>query len=184
MAWNQVQRPLAAGGLGIPNLELMGKALRLRWLWKQKDRKGTEDSLYFASEVASTSAFFLASVRCAIGNGAAMLFWSDPWLDGRCVTEWAPDLVVVVSARIRKSRSVQSALQGNTWIRDITGALTIPAIIQYIHLRERVQQVVLQPDVQDSSWRWSTSGDFSSKCLCRPTHGLDRAARCEASLEN
>jgi hypothetical protein len=36
VAWNQVQRLLAAGGLGILDLELMGKALRLRWLWKQR----------------------------------------------------------------------------------------------------------------------------------------------------
>jgi hypothetical protein len=35
-AWNQVQRPLSVGGLGIPDLEQMGMALQLRWLWKQK----------------------------------------------------------------------------------------------------------------------------------------------------
>jgi hypothetical protein len=33
VVWNQVQRPLSIGGLGIPNLDRMGMALRLRWLW-------------------------------------------------------------------------------------------------------------------------------------------------------
>jgi hypothetical protein len=31
-AWSTVQRPLPLGGLGIPDLKLMGMALRLRWL--------------------------------------------------------------------------------------------------------------------------------------------------------
>jgi hypothetical protein len=42
------------------------------------------------------------------------------------------------------------ALQNNAWIRDIIGALTILTIIQYLHLRERIDQVELQPDVKDS----------------------------------
>jgi hypothetical protein len=33
MAWNQVQRPLSLGGLGVKDLKLMGHALRLCWLW-------------------------------------------------------------------------------------------------------------------------------------------------------
>jgi hypothetical protein len=42
---------------------------------------------------------------------------------------------------------VQEALHNNTWIRDITGALTIPAIVQYLQLRERIGHVTLQQDV-------------------------------------
>lgn len=37
LAWPRVCRPLALGGLGIPNLQLFGYALRLRWVW-MKDR--------------------------------------------------------------------------------------------------------------------------------------------------
>jgi hypothetical protein len=33
VAWNSVQRSLYLGGLGIPDLRVMGLALRLRWLW-------------------------------------------------------------------------------------------------------------------------------------------------------
>ena len=36
VAWEKVQRPLELGGLGIPNLEIMGWALQVRWLWLRK----------------------------------------------------------------------------------------------------------------------------------------------------
>jgi hypothetical protein len=36
IAWPKVTRPLDLGGLGISNLQQLGWALRLRWLWLQK----------------------------------------------------------------------------------------------------------------------------------------------------
>lgn len=33
VAWDKVQRPLELGGLGVRNLEFMGWALQVRWLW-------------------------------------------------------------------------------------------------------------------------------------------------------
>lgn len=36
VAWDKVQRPLDLGGLGVPNLEPMGWALQVRWLWFRK----------------------------------------------------------------------------------------------------------------------------------------------------
>jgi len=36
VSWERVQRPLEYGGLGIHNLEKLGWALRIRWLWAQK----------------------------------------------------------------------------------------------------------------------------------------------------
>jgi hypothetical protein len=173
VAWNQVQRPLAAGGLGIPDLELMGKALRLRWLWKQRKSQVIDAPIHSlsSSEDVATTAFFLASIRCTVGNGAATLFWFDPWLDGKSVAERAPNLAEVVNKRSRRCRIVQEALQGNTWIRDITGALTIPTIMHYLHLRERAQQVALQPDVHDSfTWCWSTSREYSSRLAYAALH--------------
>jgi hypothetical protein len=66
---------------------------------------------------------------------------------------------------------VQTTLPGNAWIQDIIGALTIPTIVQYLHLRERIQQVALQPDVQDSfTWRWLASGEYSSRSAYAALH--------------
>jgi hypothetical protein len=33
VAWNMVRWPLYLGGLGVPNLRVMGMSLRLCWLW-------------------------------------------------------------------------------------------------------------------------------------------------------
>ena len=38
MAWEKVMRPLELGGLGIINLETMGWALQMRWLWIEKTK--------------------------------------------------------------------------------------------------------------------------------------------------
>jgi hypothetical protein len=35
VSWNNVQRPLVLGGLGVLDLEWMGRVLRTRWLWQQ-----------------------------------------------------------------------------------------------------------------------------------------------------
>jgi hypothetical protein len=35
--WNRVCRPLEQGGLGIHNLESLGWALNMRWLWMKKN---------------------------------------------------------------------------------------------------------------------------------------------------
>jgi hypothetical protein len=36
MSWEKVQRSLELGGLGIHNLEILGWALRIRWLWPRR----------------------------------------------------------------------------------------------------------------------------------------------------
>jgi hypothetical protein len=35
------------------------------------------------------------------------------------------------------------------WIQDISGALTMPVLIQYLQLRRRLEEVVLQIGVQE-----------------------------------
>jgi hypothetical protein len=57
------------------------------------------------------------------------LFWSDARLDGQRITDIAPELVAAVSRRARKNQRVASALDGHAWIRDISGAMTVPMLI-------------------------------------------------------
>jgi hypothetical protein len=101
VAWKRVQRPLQLGGLGVMDLELLGIALHTHWLWlRYMDRSHPWASMHF-NEDKHTSAFFFASVRFMIADGATFLFWVDPWLDGKCVTDLAPDLATVIPARRR-----------------------------------------------------------------------------------
>jgi hypothetical protein len=34
-------------------------------------------------------AFFMSSIRCIVGDVRSMLFWVDPWIDGRCMADLA-----------------------------------------------------------------------------------------------
>jgi hypothetical protein len=52
---------------------------------------------------------------------------------------------------------------GHAGIRDITSALTILVLIQYIHLRQQLDIIALSPRVEDQiTWKWSSSGQYSS----------------------
>jgi hypothetical protein len=151
-----------ARGLGVKDHNLLGLALQVRWLWLQC----TDPSRPWASvpvvEDVMTTMFFKASVSCLVDDGSSILFWDDPWLDGRSIQDFAPDLWAVVPKRFRCSRTVASALLGNTWICDIVGPYTVPVLVQYVQLGERLMDLVLDSESQDLFiWRWCSSGQYS-----------------------
>jgi hypothetical protein len=132
VAWDYVQRPLSLGGLGVKNLELMGRALRLQWL------QCTDPSKPWASmsvhKHEPTRAFFRASATVMVRNDASMLFWEERWLDGQGLQELAPDLLAVVPAQRMCRQTVQSALVDNAWLSDVHGSLTVLVIMQYVQV--------------------------------------------------
>jgi hypothetical protein len=67
-------RPIDLGGLGIHNLEVMGWALQIRWLWFEKpnpNRPWAGLEIPFHSD---TTTMFAISVVTAVGNGTNTLF--------------------------------------------------------------------------------------------------------------
>jgi hypothetical protein len=59
------------------------------------------------------------------------------------------------------------ALLNHSWVQDITGALTIPIIIQYIEIHQQLQAVQLSPGIANEFlWQWEASGNYS----CRSTY--------------
>jgi hypothetical protein len=149
VAWNLVQRLLSLGGLGIPDLRVMGMPLQLCWLWLQQcDHSRPWSKLPVATDNIFKS-FFQTLITCLVGNGEETLFWVNPWLDGHCIADWAPDLVAAVGVRCRNCRAIAKALVNNAWIRDIMGALSIRAIVQYFHLRAWLADVQLDPATSD-----------------------------------
>jgi len=77
VAWEKVMRPIDLGGLGIHNLEIMGWALQMRWLWFEKTKP---DRPWAGLEIPvhpNTAALFTVSVFTTVGNGHNTLFWTD-----------------------------------------------------------------------------------------------------------
>jgi hypothetical protein len=108
-----------------------------------------------------------------VGNSEHTLFWEDPWLDGLCIGDRAPDLVAAMSARCRHRRTVTHALANNAWIRDMSGALSILVLMQYLHLRARLVDVQLDHATTDKMiWRWTSSDTYlSSSAYAAFFHG-------------
>jgi hypothetical protein len=89
-------------------------------------------------------------------------FWQDRWLDGQCLSVLAPDLVRAVSARLRKRRTLVDGLANHVWTQDIKGALTVQVLVQFLEIRQRLQDFMLDPVTPDRlEWKWSSSGQFS-----------------------
>jgi hypothetical protein len=51
--------------------------------------------------------------------------------------------------RVRKQRTISQALSNGQWIRDISGALSVQALQQYVQLWERASDVVLSLNPPD-----------------------------------
>jgi hypothetical protein len=77
---------------------------------------------------------FEASIVVHVGDGLQSFFWTDNWLDGETLINLAPKLILMVPPRIKKRRTVQQALHDWQWVRDITGGLSVLAIVEYLHL--------------------------------------------------
>jgi hypothetical protein len=79
------------------------------------------------------------------------------------LSELAANVLDVVPVRRRRQLTVADALANMSWTRDIRGALTIPVLVHYVFLYQRLQVIQLSPSVPDQlEWRWSASGLYSS----------------------
>ena len=164
VAWEKVQRPLEYGGLGIINLELLGCALRARWLWAQKTDPSRPWAGLPVQISRNTQALFNVAVDAIVGNGEKILFWTDRWLDGHTLDEIAPNLFNTVPKRLTKRRTVVQALQNNRWVGDIKGARTVQVMYEYLQIWDIVENIVLQQDTPDQyKWKLSQSGSYNSK---------------------
>jgi hypothetical protein len=52
--------------------------------------------------------FFQSSVVTVVGNGNKTLFWSDRWLDGGCIKDFAPAVVSKVGKNAVSTRTAQA----------------------------------------------------------------------------
>jgi len=74
VAWEKVMRPIDLGGLGIRNLEIMGWALQMRWLWIEKTKPNRPWAGLEVPVHSNTVALFAVSVVTSVGNEENTLF--------------------------------------------------------------------------------------------------------------
>jgi hypothetical protein len=134
-------------GMGVLDPMLFGRALQMGWLWLQRAKADHCWSAFSINVDDVTRAFFKTSTRWQVGDGFTILFWSDNWLDGLDIRDIAPDLAAAVSRRALKSQHLALALTNHDWITDITGALSVLVLVQYLELRQQLDGVSLQTGV-------------------------------------
>lgn len=163
IAWPKVTRPTELGGLGISNLQYLCWALRLRWLWLQKTEPDKPWAFLPIKAPSQVKAFFSVAVRSSVGNGKNTRFWTDRWLPGKSFEHSYPHLFAAVATRA-KGRTVFDALNNRRWISDLKGALTVNVLLEYLQLWDLLENVELQPEVEDTHiWQFSSSGLYSAK---------------------
>jgi len=60
-----------------------------------------------------------------------------------------------------KKRTVAQGLHEDQWIRDISGALTVQVLLDYLLIWDLTRNVVLRPDVSDRLiWKWTSDRVF------------------------
>ena len=156
----KTSHPKKFGGLGILDLELFSRALRLRWLWLEW---AEPDRPWVGTEVLCDSVdhqLFRASTVVTIGAGNKAYFWKSSWLNGRAPMDIAPRLYKLAW---RKNRKVNEELQDQSWTRGLWRMSSVEEMVDFVILWDLVQQVSLNDQEDQLSWQWTANGSYSSK---------------------
>jgi len=156
VAWINVCRPKELGGLGIADLRRAGLALRVRWIWRDRKRGIVPPA---CERVALR--LFQAATTFTVGNGESTLFWTDRWLNGSSIVQLAPAVFAAVRPRKRRA-SVSEALNGNAWVRHLSGAVSMTMLLQFGRLCDLLENVQLSSDPDVLSWHLTESGNYSA----------------------
>jgi len=150
------------------DLKIFGYALRMRWMWLQKIDNSRPWSHLPVKHEYIISAMFEASISVQVGDGTRALFWQDRWLQGHSIAELAPCLHNAVGSQARRCRSVAAGCSQRSWVRDITGALTVQVILDYLLIWDLVESTNLQPNTPDHFlWKWTADHIFTTASAYR-----------------
>lgn len=164
VAWDSVCSPKWAVGLGLPNLQWLNIAFQARWPWLQWSDPSHSWSEFRINVPDEARQLFRVAARSTVGNGQSTLFWEDRWLDGHRVQELAPTIFARVSRVLRSTRTVHSALQDDTWARDIGPELNAGMLDEYLGLWTRIMRVDLDVTQNDAiAWLWEPNGCYSTR---------------------
>jgi hypothetical protein len=161
--WTKVCSPTDVGGLGLPNLSLFGRALRLRWLWFEwtaPDRPWVG----FPNPCDDQDRnLFNATTRVTIGDGKRAVFWHSTWTGSSPLCLQFPDIYKMSR---RKNKTVALAVRNNSWVTDLGNRLLPHQLQEFIQLWRLVRHASssLEDDRPDSiRWILTADGCYSTK---------------------
>jgi hypothetical protein len=161
VAWPTVCKPAVNGGLGIKDLEMFSRSLRLRWMWYSCDSK---ERPWKDTEIPVDSddlKLFNAATTVELGNGRKAAFWTSAWLQGEVPAALFPALY---KHSKRKNRTVCDALTDNKWIKDIDYNMTQQIIAEFLSLWDRLHDIALYETQEDKiTWRFTADGQYSTR---------------------
>lgn len=165
------------GGHGILDLRCFIWALKVRWLWLGKTEPARPWSSLPVPVHSCAKSPFTIAIQSKVGNGENTKFWTDRWLNGCSIEVLAPRLFASVPKRRANRRTVKEALSNNKWLEDIQGHYSVAVLSEYLDVWDLVQEVVLQPDVEDvHKWCFEAPGQFTMPSLCRQCVSLTRSS--------
>jgi hypothetical protein len=166
VAWPKVTRLIELGGLGVPDLAMLGHVLCLQWAWLARIDPSRSWSALPNKGDKIEQALFEASTSVVVGFGKDTWFWRDKWIEGQSIASLAPDLLVAVHRRALRVRTVAHALQNDHWVVDITGSLSALGLQQYLALWERIHAFDRVESAPDRfCWKWTTSSQYSASSV-------------------
>ena len=139
----------------------------MRWLWLRRTDPTRPWHNLIDDREPIVEALFHASVYVELGDGNTALFWSDRWINGISLQDMAPCLCNVVSTRVRAQCTVAQALTNNQWIRDISGALTVQVLIEYLQVWDQMQLIQFNQIPDRVCWKWTADRCFSTASAYR-----------------
>lgn len=148
VAWEVVSRPKELGRLGISDLRRTGVALRVRWVWRDR-----QNGKALRTKERAVLALFQAATVFTLGNGESTFFWTDRWLNGSSIEDLAPTVFAAVCAR-RRMTMVAEAITNDAWVRHIVGPVTMQLLIEFGRLCDLLEDVQLLLQSDTFSWRF------------------------------
>jgi mannosyltransferase OCH1-like enzyme len=93
---------------------------------------------------------------------------------------FAPALLAAVRQRAHRQRTVAQGLSNRAWVRDITGAITVQVIVEYLQIWNLVENQVINDLAEDRFiWKWTADHCFTTASAYRAffigQHPISRA---------
>lgn len=157
--WANMQKSKRLGGLDVLDLERLGRAIQLRWLWYQWTEP---DRPWVGTEVPCNDVdkqLFRASTQVVVGNVKRALFWESSWIDGKASQDLAPQLYKLAW---RKNQSIKEDLHNYNWTRGLWRMSSATEMVEFVYLWTLVSEVQLFEEEDTIRWKWTVHGPTCS----------------------